>query len=90
MYRMLGYDWVEMSFLDPMETVIPDRLLTVLQGGINLSPNDTIMYERTLHTRDGREIPVEIRTKVILHERKQMMLSVIRDITERKQLHASR
>ena len=90
MCRMLGYDWGEMSLLDPVETVIPDRLLTVLQGRVSLSPDDTILYERTLRTKDGREIPAEVRTRVIPHEGKQMMLSVIRDITERKQLHALR
>lgn len=90
MCRMLGYDWGEMSLLDPVETVIPDRLLTVLQGRVSLSPDDTILYERILRTKDGREIPAEVRTRVIPHEGKQMMLSVIRDITERKQLQALR
>jgi diguanylate cyclase (GGDEF)-like protein/PAS domain S-box-containing protein len=44
-----------------------------------------VVHERTHITRDGRNIPVEINVRTINFEGRELLLSIIRDITERKQ-----
>ena len=43
-----------------------------------------LLFERTHMTRDGRRIPVEINAHVFDLNNEKMMLSVVRDISERK------
>lgn len=49
-------------------------------------PEDRIQIFETVHrTREGREFPVEIFSSVINHRKQKAILSIARDITERKQ-----
>jgi PAS domain S-box-containing protein len=52
---------------------------------------DVPVFESTIHTADGTERIVETRaTFITLHDVNPMLLSIIRDITERKHLEAER
>ena len=49
-------------------------------------PDDRIQIFETVHcTREGRKFPVEIFSSVIIHRKQRAILSIARDITERKQ-----
>lgn len=49
-------------------------------------PDDRIQIFETVHrTREGRKFPVEIYSSVINHRKQKAILSIARDITERKQ-----
>ena len=52
---------------------------------IRTLPNDKIqVFETTHRTKDGRDIPVEICSSLIMYNGEQQILSIARDITERK------
>jgi len=48
-----------------------------------------LRHEKTLLAKDGRRIPVEISTRQYPHQGRTLVISVIRDITERKQAEAA-
>lgn len=48
------------------------------------SDNEPFIYELSLRSRYGQEIPVELNTRSILYEGKPAKLAVVRDITDRK------
>ncbi|MCL5876454.1 MAG: PAS domain S-box protein [Candidatus Bathyarchaeota archaeon] len=47
------------------------------------------VYATVYTTKDGRGIPVEISQSLVMYQGKQAILSVVRDVTERKKLAAS-
>ena len=47
------------------------------------------VFETVHTTKDGRRIPVEISLSLVMYRGKQAILSVVRDVTERKKLAAS-
>ena len=48
------------------------------------------MHERTLIGRDGRRIPVEINTRMVPFEGRDMVVSIIHDISERRRIEEER
>ncbi len=88
--RRLGYSREELltlttADLDAPETSAgyPDRLRLQIERG-NLS------FEGKHRAKDGRIIPVDVNTSIILFEDRRAVLAVIRDITERKALEETR
>jgi NtrC-family two-component system sensor histidine kinase KinB len=51
-----------------------------------LSGGETVSYETVLHTRDGREIPVQVYVRQVLIDGSSQLQWILRDITERKNL----
>lgn len=87
--NMLGYKPDEIIGLSYRELVVPEQhgqssnvLQRLLEGEI-LNP-----YERTFRRKDGSLVPVEVNVEVVKnHEGKPLHIqSIIRDITERKQM----
>ncbi|MBU0994712.1 MAG: PAS domain S-box protein [Proteobacteria bacterium] len=80
----LGYDRDEISRKRPTEIVSPiDR--SVLIDELNqLDRNGYVIFEIEIVGKDGRAIPMEINSRVIDYEGTKAVLSVARDVTERK------
>ncbi len=88
--RMLGYTKEEMIRLKPMDIQIEclEEVDEVLQK--ILSHEKNILFERHLIAKDGRIIPVEFHTSVLDLQGSTAAISIIRDITERKQAEEER
>ena len=80
---LLGYTPQELRDLTPLDLITPeDRPQTV--ADIQRLDHGLSRYEKTLVAKDGRRIPVEINSRQYPHQGRTMVISVIRDITERK------
>lgn len=83
--RLLGYSKDELisGGLTLVDTGLEwDKIMYL----VRTIPDDRKQIFETVHrTRDGQEFPVEIISSVINHRRKRAILSIARDITERKQ-----
>ena len=61
-----------------------------VKGLISRLPNVGTQLFETIHTaKDGKQIPVEISSSIVQYQGKQAILSIARDITERKKTEAS-
>jgi PAS domain S-box-containing protein len=91
--RVLGYSREELLSMGPtdIDDTLPSEEIKALIKGMK---TDEIQVFETAHTtKDGKKIPVEISSSRVTYNGKQAILSIARDITERKQaeekLHAS-
>lgn len=83
--RLLGYSRREMLSLTPGDIVtekcrrcFPEEVAALRRGG-------TLRHEKTLVAKDGRRIPVEIVTRRFTWGGRVLIMSIIRDITGRKE-----
>lgn len=86
--RLLGYEryeLLEMSRPDIGSKDDGDLLTRTLR---NRDRNGSFTFETTLVAKQGSNIPCEINTRVFYMKGEQVVLSIARDITERKQLQA--
>ncbi|MEM2911415.1 MAG: PAS domain S-box protein [Candidatus Bathyarchaeia archaeon] len=82
--RVLGYSREEFLKMGPPDI---DSTLTTeeIKELIRNMPKDKIQVFETTHvTKDGRVIPVEISSSLVTYKGKNAILSIARDITERK------
>ena len=82
--KVLGYSREELLRMGPPDI---DNSLTKEQihDLIRNMPADQIQVFETAHTtKDGKTIPVEISSSLVTYQGKQAILSIARDITERK------
>ncbi len=82
--RQLGYSREELAGLSPMEIDDPlyrDRIAENLK---RLLKNGHAVFETAHITKDGRSIPVEVSTRVLELKGTRLLLSLVRDISERK------
>ena len=88
--RMLGYTKEEMTRLKPMalQAEGPEEVGRELPKVLSHEKN--ILFERQLIAKDGRIIPVEFHTSFLDLQGSTAALSIIRDITERKQAEEQR
>ena len=49
-----------------------------------------LLHEKTLIGRDGRRIPVEINTRMVPYEGRDMVVSIIHDVSERRRFEEER
>ncbi len=87
-HERLGYTREEMlgkriAELDPPEFAakVPERIAKIMGDG-------QAIFESAHVRKDGSEMPVEINCRLVVLNGEQLMYSVIRDITERKQMEA--
>jgi diguanylate cyclase (GGDEF)-like protein/PAS domain S-box-containing protein len=81
----LGYSRDELLQMTPLDIDAPDSGVDVSSIGLRVLAGETVTFEQVHVAKDGRRIPVEIRSqKFNLHGR-ECVLSLVRDITERKQ-----
>jgi len=84
--KVLGYSREELLSMGPPDI---DTSLTAeqIKGLIKRMPTDEIQVFETTHTtKDGQTIPVEISSSLVTYKGKQAILSIARDITERKKM----
>jgi two-component system, cell cycle sensor histidine kinase and response regulator CckA len=81
---MLGYTLKEMRALGVLDVVAPEDHPAVYQARETLTRHGVLRHEKTLLAKDGRRIPAELHTRLIQHQGRPMVVSVIRDITARK------
>ena len=87
--RMLGYSWPEIKQLYPADISDsdfwqdPDGLIKRLRS------EKQILQESVIISQSGQRIPVEIRLHLFEYHDESRILSIIRDISERKQMEAT-
>ncbi|AXV39759.1 sensor histidine kinase [Methanobacterium sp. BAmetb5] len=83
MSKKLGYDRDELRNMSPADIISPDIKIPENTGAILLEEGQST-YEVVVLTKDGKEIPVEVKSHIINYEGQDVSLSVSRDITDRK------
>ncbi|MGD8406347.1 MAG: PAS domain S-box protein, partial [Anaerolineales bacterium] len=78
---MLGYDPSEMIGLEVSKFVAPESLAVVSE---HIKSGDEGPYEHLALRKDGTKFPVEVRGKSIPYKGRQVRVTIIRNITERK------
>lgn len=86
--ELTGYSKAELMGLTPVDLVVPEERELVLASNQEFSEKKQRMFERTLLTRDGRRIPVEISSHFFTLNGEPTILAIARDITERKRVEA--
>ena len=86
---LLGYTARELRELTPQDIIAPENHQRVAEEIQALRRGELLRHEKTLIARDGRRIPVEISTRQHQQQGRAIAISVIRDITERKQAEAA-
>jgi PAS domain S-box-containing protein len=84
--ELLGYSRDELLAKKVPDLQAPEvrgQLGTVIKGEL-ANHSDRLFEAQDVH-RDGRRIPVEVTDAVIEEDGKRMVLSIVRDITDRKQ-----
>jgi PAS domain S-box-containing protein len=82
--RRYGYSRDELLRMRPMDIDAPEGLAVIPDAMQRLVDNGSATWEGMHLTRDGRKIPVEISNVLFKLHGDQMILSVVRDISDRK------
>ncbi|MFH0976474.1 MAG: PAS domain S-box protein [Spirochaetota bacterium] len=86
--RRLGYSREEFSRLSPFELDDPKFRGQIPNIMESLRTRGYAVFETAHITKDGRSIPVEISTKAVNLKGEPYLISIARDITERKKAEA--
>jgi two-component system sensor histidine kinase/response regulator len=82
--KVLGYSREELRS-GGIQKIDKNLTKSEVQGLIDCLPTVGIQVFETVHTsKDGKEVPVEICSSLVTYQGKQAILSIARDITERK------
>ncbi|HWQ20332.1 MAG TPA: PAS domain S-box protein [Methanotrichaceae archaeon] len=84
--RMLGYTPEEMSLLSPLDIQDHEGLKSIPDETERMVSGQKLSIEKVLVGKGGRRIIAEVNSSVFELNGKKMVLSVIRDITERKKI----
>lgn len=87
--KLLGYtreEFSQMTALDITHNLDTKKSFDVRNELLN---SGNLLFERTLRAKDGRLIQVEINSHVFIHNGENVLMSVARDITERKRAQAN-
>ncbi|MDV2481860.1 PAS domain S-box protein [Methanoculleus sp. Wushi-C6] len=88
--RRLGYTRDELLVRSPLDIVPPERLGSVLAILKQFRLNDRILYESEHVAKDGSRVPVEINSLHFPLQGKTTVLSISRDISERRKIEEVR
>jgi PAS domain S-box-containing protein len=81
---LLGYTLTEMRTLTPLDIIVQENVVNVPVEAECLLTAGMLRHEKTFVAKDGRQIPVDISTRLFEREGRQMVLSIIRDISDWK------
>lgn len=81
---MLGYTNEELLTLTPRDICPPETIPLMPDIVKKIQNEERATFEIVHLAKDGRRIPVEISSHTFTLERKKVTLSIVRDITERK------
>ena len=82
--KRLGYSKEELLRLSPKDISHSDSFKQTPDLMRKLNKEGRVVFEAVHMTRDGRDIPVEVSSQVFTLNKKKMILSIARDISERK------
>lgn len=88
--RQLGYSAEELLLMRPGDINLPGYPRNLDSLKQQLAGEGHATFESFYVTKDGRQFPVEISARRILYHGEPMILSVVRDISERKQAEIER
>jgi PAS domain S-box-containing protein len=81
---LLGYTPQELGVLHPLDIIAPEDRPDAAHDMDAMSRDRVLRHEKTLIAKDGRRIPAEISSRFFRHQGRPTVMSVIRDITERR------
>lgn len=84
--QKLGYTHQEFLQLSPANIIPPENLAELSANMKELLQKKHILYETILVAKDGVELPVEINAHLVNLRGQPAILSIARDITERKRI----
>ncbi|MBP1927553.1 PAS domain S-box-containing protein [Methanolinea mesophila] len=84
--RRLGYTREELSAHSPMDIVPPERVGTIGLLMKRLFIKGQIMFDMEHVARDGTRIPVEVNAHAIMIGDRKVVISISRDVSERRAL----
>lgn len=84
--QRLGYTREELLKLSPVDLNPPDKVKEIPKIMDRLFQEKNILFEREHITKNGKKIPVEISAHLFEYNGKPTVLSIARDITERKRV----
>ncbi len=82
--KMLGYTEEEFRKMSPSDLTSKSVTLKIPEIINKLTTLKSLTFESIHFTKEGEGIPVEISSHTFLYNNKQMVLSIVRDISERK------
>lgn len=85
----LGYEQAELLKLTTADISSPEFATTLTDQLSALEPGDQTIVETAHVTREGDVIPIELNSRLIEYAGQPAVLSIARDITERKQMAAA-
>jgi PAS domain S-box-containing protein len=88
--RMVGYSRTELEQLSVLDTAVPEEIDHLGNIKTQVEADKSIIFETSLLHKDGRRIPVEMNVHQFEREGKPVILSVVRDITQRRLVEAER
>ncbi len=83
--RRLGYSRQELLAMRPADIIDPARLGEMPRSMRELLAQGQTTFETTYLSKRGLKIPVEVSARVFILRRRKVILSIARDVTERKQ-----
>jgi diguanylate cyclase (GGDEF)-like protein/PAS domain S-box-containing protein len=83
--RRLGYSRGELLEMSPLDIDDPESASNMDEIAQQIRSNGFALFERTHVTKGGEKIPVEVNSHVFEMGGTPMLMSVVRDISERKQ-----
>ncbi|TQD25360.1 GAF domain-containing protein [Methanolobus vulcani] len=86
----LGYSRNEMLNSYPIDTIPSKDVRRVSKLMTKIEKDGRAIYETEAIRKDGRKIPLEVSARFIIYDGKKTILSVARDITERKRAERKR
>ncbi len=85
--KVLGYSRAELLNMGPADIDSSLSKAEISNLVRHMPSDEKQVFETTHHTKDGRILPVEISSSLIMYRGKQVVLSIARDITERNKLN---
>ena len=82
--QILGYTREELLKMAPRDLVAPENVSNMSKPTKKLFKEGNVTFEIVHVTKDGRRVPVEINSHLFKLKGKNLVLAIIRDITERK------
>jgi PAS domain S-box-containing protein len=82
--EILGYTRDELLRMTPADVTVPELAAKIPVLNAQLRHEDHIFFEMTLRRRDGTPLPMELNSRIIEYAGGPAVLSIARDITERK------
>ena len=80
-----GYTKEEFLRMTPQDIMTPERVKYLVPGVEEIRKQGYFLYETTHQRRDGTAIPTEVSSQIVEYRGRPVVLSIARDVTERKQ-----